>query len=124
MLISNGAYLNILDADEAFPVTGVSEYYVSTPDKCVITGIYPNPFNSMVNIGIQLPSDGRIMIKVFNSLGQEVYQTNYSEVYSNGEHQVLLDGSHWASGCYFILAEILFSHSRQQIPTQRVVLVK
>lgn len=42
------------------------------PDKFEILSVYPNPFNSSTLIKYNLPENGRVKLKVYNILGEEV----------------------------------------------------
>ncbi len=62
---------------------------------------YPNPFNPATSIEFTLPSDGRAILKVFNSIGQEV-AILFDNFAKGGEYyQTVFDGSKLASGTYF-----------------------
>ena len=62
---------------------------------------YPNPFNPTTSIQFSVPSDGRVTLKVYNTIGQEV-ATLFNDVAKAGEyHQAVFDGSRLASGIYF-----------------------
>jgi len=61
---------------------------------------FPNPFNPSTTIYYQLPIDGRVSLKVYNVLGQEV-TTLFDEQQSAGYHEARLDASTLASGLYF-----------------------
>ncbi|MBS3944545.1 MAG: T9SS type A sorting domain-containing protein, partial [Melioribacter sp.] len=60
---------------------------------------YPNPFNPSTKIEYQLPKDGRVTIKVFNVLGQEV-RTLLDEVKSAGYYTVEFNAKGLPSGVY------------------------
>jgi hypothetical protein len=50
---------------EDTPVSGRPQY-------CQLSQNYPNPFNANTEIRYQIPEDGRVILKIFNALGQEV----------------------------------------------------
>lgn len=52
---------------------------------------YPNPFNSTTSITYQLSENGRVILKVFNVLGQEV-KTLVNEIKGIGTYTVSWDG--------------------------------
>jgi hypothetical protein len=56
---------------------------------------YPNPFNPVTNIEFQLPKSGRIVIKVFNMLGQEI-KTLIDKHVESGWHKVSWDGKDYS----------------------------
>jgi 5'-nucleotidase/UDP-sugar diphosphatase len=61
---------------------------------------YPNPFNPSTTIAFELPKETRVVLKVFNILGQEVI-TTIDDVRSAGKHSVVLNASRLSSGMYF-----------------------
>ncbi|MCK4597733.1 T9SS type A sorting domain-containing protein, partial [bacterium] len=66
---------------------------------------YPNPFNASTEIRYQIPEDGHVTLKIFNTLGQEL--RILLDVHQKaGEYGVLWDGRdargrEVASGLYF-----------------------
>jgi len=68
----------------------------------ILTLIYPNPFNSQTRIVYYLPLSGSVRITVYNITGQEVFEFN-SEFEQKGKHELNFDGSHLASGIYFVI---------------------
>jgi hypothetical protein len=61
---------------------------------------YPNPFNPTTTISYTIPEAGRVSIKVFDVLGREVAELINGFV-SSGKHDVVWDGTNFASGIYF-----------------------
>ena len=74
---------------------------------------YPNPFNAATTIKFYLPAPCHVTMKIFNSLGQEV-ETLISRSYSVGNHQVIWDASHLASGVYFYSLSAQPTYERHQ----------
>lgn len=79
---------------------------------------YPNPFNPSTKIEYQLPADGRVTIKVFNVLGQEV-RTLLDEVKSAGYYTIEFKCNGLSSGIYFYS---LFTENYRMI--KKMVLLK
>ena len=75
---------------------------------------YPNPFNAATTIKFYLPAPCHVTMKIFNSLGQEV-ETLISRSYSVGNHQVIWDASHLASGVYFYSLSAQPTYEHQQM---------
>jgi hypothetical protein len=67
---------------------------------------YPNPFNPSTTIRYQLPTTGRVTIKVFNLLGQEI-ATLVDEVRQAGVYDVTWNASTVPSGVYFYSTEVM-----------------
>ncbi|MBI5476108.1 MAG: T9SS type A sorting domain-containing protein, partial [Ignavibacteriales bacterium] len=62
---------------------------------------YPNPFNPSTTIEFELPIPGRVTLKIYNVLGQEVAQLFNNEDMDEGRMQIAFDASLLASGVYF-----------------------
>jgi len=52
---------------------------------------YPNPFNPETHITFNLPNNAKVVIKVYNALGQQLRSLTNS-TYEAGSHSVLWDG--------------------------------
>ena len=60
---------------------------------------YPNPFNPVTKIVYTVPRRGRVMLTVYNVLGQKVAQL-VDEVKPAGEYSLLFDAVSMNSGVY------------------------
>jgi len=65
-----------------------------------VLGNYPNPFNPTTTISYQIPTTGRVTIKVFDVLGRDV-TTLVDDVKPAGKYSVRFDASRLSSGIYF-----------------------
>jgi parallel beta-helix repeat protein len=70
------------------------------PDEFALSQNYPNPFNPSTTIQYDLPSDGFVTLKMYNSLGQEV-AVLVDEDATAGRYQVQWDATGFSSGVYF-----------------------
>ena len=75
------------------------------PESHYLSANYPNPFNSETKIGFHLPRAARVVLSVYNLLGQWV-NTLAEGVLSPGEHFVSWDSKDYQensqpSGVYF-----------------------
>jgi|GEM_PF-1925969 len=61
---------------------------------------YPNPFNPTTNINYILPSQSRVVLKIYDVLGREV-KTLINKEQDAGLHTTQFDGSGLTSGIYF-----------------------
>jgi hypothetical protein len=60
---------------------------------------YPNPFNPATIISYQLPANGFVELKIFDTLGREV-KTLVNQIQNAGNHEIQFDGSKLNSGIY------------------------
>lgn len=60
----------------------------------------PNPFNPATTIHFQVPAAGHVTLTIYNIAGQEVARL-LDGTLPAGVHQIVFDGSRYASGVYF-----------------------
>ncbi len=92
---------------ETFTVTvgkGLNDDPALIPDSYFLKQNYPNPFNPDTNIEFGLPQSGKVTLKIYNILGQEI-RTLVNGDFEAGVHRVRWDarnqfGIHAASGIY------------------------
>ncbi|MBK9096569.1 MAG: T9SS type A sorting domain-containing protein [bacterium] len=76
---------------------------------------YPNPFNPITVIRYQLPVTGKVSLKVYNVLGNEVATLVNSEL-SAGEYELEFNASHLSSGVYYyVLSSGNFSSAKKMM---------
>jgi hypothetical protein len=92
-------------------VTGVSEGG-EFPDKFVLEQNYPNPFNPSTLIRYQLPVDGYVTLKVYNTLGQEV-ATLVNEFQTAGNHSIIFDSPKANNSPFGILSSGVYFYRLQ-----------
>ena len=61
---------------------------------------FPNPFNPNTKIKLDLPSDGYVTLRVYNSTGQLV-TTLLDGFADKGTKQLVFNGTDFPSGVYF-----------------------
>ncbi len=74
-------------------------------NEAVVTGYslkqnYPNPFNPTTNICFNLAESGKVSIKIFNVIGQEVAEL-VNKTLEVGSHEITFNASNLPSGTYF-----------------------
>lgn len=78
----------------------VEEHYLI--DKI---NIYPNPASENLNIALNLKSDARVALSIFDIRGQKIFSKDYGKL-SNGEHAARLQFPEIQAGFYIIKIEI------------------
>lgn len=61
---------------------------------------YPNPFNNSAIINYEIPSNGWVTLKIYDSIGNEV-STVVNDYLERGKYEIRFDASNLASGAYF-----------------------
>jgi flagellar hook assembly protein FlgD len=69
------------------------------PDKFELFQNYPNPFNPTTTISYQLASDSKVVIKIYNILGEEV-KTMFDGIQKAGYYENRFNANRIASGMY------------------------
>ena len=109
----NGGY-EYFELNEAVSIKGPNDFKISQN--------YPNPSNPKCKIDYEIPFESKVSIKVYNMLGQEVFDL-VNENKTADFYTVEFDGSNLASGMYFyrIIAE---GGNKKFTQTLKMVLVK
>ncbi|GEM_PF-6767950 len=89
IIFTNDAVI-IADVDIEYEIPEYFELYQN----------YPNPFNPTTTLLYALPKDCRVVLEVYNLLGQRI-RTLVDEEHRAGVHEVVFDGSDLSSGTYF-----------------------
>ena len=101
----------------------------SVPSSFALLQNYPNPFNPRTTIRYELPVPGKVTMKIYNVLGQEVRML-VNEVQNAGPHVVIWDsrndaGYTVASGVYFYRCTTASSHRDNPVSrTMKMILLR
>ncbi len=88
------------------------------PDKFALGNAYPNPFNPVTQLKLNLSDDGMVTAKVYNIRGQVMAELVNGYMYA-GYHMLSWDASSVASGMYMIRVE-----TNNNVAIQKVMLLK
>lgn len=69
------------------------------PDEYELFQNYPNPFNPTTMVKFSMPSAGRVLISIYDMIGQKVLEV-INEDLAAGTHEVEIDGRNLSSGVY------------------------
>ncbi len=89
----------------------------------VTLGSYPNPFNPTTNISYQLIEDSHVSIKVYDILGRQI-ATLAEGNKTAGQYTAVFDGSHYASGVYFVRMMVQGSNAQQIVKALKIQMLK
>jgi hypothetical protein len=80
------------------------EVTIGAPNTFELKQNYPNPFNPTTTISFDLPVNGNVSLKVFNTSGKEV-ATLVNETRSAGYYNINFNASNLSSGVYYYRLE-------------------
>ncbi len=87
----------------------------SIPEEYALYQNYPNPFNPETSIRFDLKESGRVELKIFNLMGQEV-MTLLRQQMPAGSHRITFAADNLPSGVYiYVLKTDNFSASKKMI---------
>jgi hypothetical protein len=103
----------------AFPsatTTSVEQTSTEVPASFALEQNYPNPFNPSTLISFQLARAGRVDLRVYNLLGEEV-RTLIADLKEPGSYSVRFDGDKLSSGVYLyrLVSDAGFSAVRKMM---------
>jgi len=97
---------------------GMASRLEDPPRATELIGNHPNPFNPATRLVFYIPTATHVNLAVYNILGQRV-ETLIDDVLEAGEHSVLWNGGHVASGVYFYRF-----HTPGYVDTRKMLLLK
>lgn len=89
----------------------------SAPYSYILVNAYPNPFNSTLNIRVNLPIAGDLKVKAIDLLGHEVASFSRG-AFATGWQTLSINADTWPSGTYWIV----LNNSYQQVIKQVILL--
>ncbi|HSD63738.1 MAG TPA: T9SS type A sorting domain-containing protein, partial [Ignavibacteriaceae bacterium] len=119
--VSKGIYsyrLKQIDFDGSYKYSNIVEVEINTLSEFALSQNYPNPFNPATQINYNIPEDGYVILKVYNSLGQEVANLVHGIVKA-GSHSVTFDGKNLSSGIYYYRIE-----AGNNVSVKKMILMK
>lgn len=124
--VNVGSYtyrLKQIDFDGSFEYSSVVEADVVAPDQYALGQNYPNPFNPSTKISFSLAADSKVMLKVFNVLGEEV-ATLLNENMAAGLHEINFDASNVNTGVYLYRIEASGIDGTNFVDIKKMILTK
>jgi len=121
--IQDGYDLKLVAGDAQFVRETSEKILADIPSKFSLGQNYPNPFNPVTKMNFELPRSGRVVLTIYNLIGQEV-KTLLNENLNYGYHIASWDGLDnkgrmVSSGVYF--SELQASGIRK---TRKMILLK
>jgi photosystem II stability/assembly factor-like uncharacterized protein len=99
-------------------ITEVEELTNGLPMEYSLVQNFPNPFNPYTNINYSIPKQSKVIIKIFDIIGNEI-KTMVNEEKLPGYYQVNFEGAKFSSGVYFYQLK-----AGEFIQTKKMLLLK
>ena len=96
-IISGGFNLNWIQFS-LINSTAISDYNM-IPLQFKLNQNYPNPFNPKTKISYTIPTPGKVILKIYDLLGQEI-ETLVNKYQKAGSFQVTFKAENYSSGIY------------------------
>ncbi|HCY77061.1 MAG TPA: hypothetical protein DHV28_14155 [Ignavibacteriales bacterium] len=90
----------IIDGIQYGAIVSIGDLEVSLPVSIVLHQNFPNPFNPYTTIKYEIPERSNVILKVYNTLGQEII-TLTDDTQSAGIYEKEFNGNELSSGVYF-----------------------
>lgn len=115
--------LKQLDFNGDYEYSSLVEVDGVLPNEFELFQNFPNPFNPSTKITFALPVEANIQIKLFNSLGEEIFEISHSQ-FTSGVHEVEFNASELASGNYIYKIQATGIDGRTFSSTKKMSLIK
>lgn len=124
IVVAGNGYILKYNPDDPVNVENIS---IKIPENFILAQNYPNPFNPGTVISYQLPVSSRVILKVYDILGNEITTLvneeqppgNYKVEYSIGQSAESVSKPEMASGIYFYQLK-----TEKFIVTKKMLLLK
>lgn len=94
------------------------EIIIVSPSKFILLQNYPNPFNPTTSIEFSIPEKTNVLLKVFNSIGEEI-KTLLNDVKPAGSYEIEFNANGLSSGIYYYKLE-----ANNYVKTMKMILLK
>ena len=124
--VSPGTYyyrLKQVDFNGVFDYSNIVEVELGVPSEYALNQNYPNPFNPSTRISFSIPTDSKVLIKVYNMLGEEV-TTLLNKDLSAGNHQIDFNATNLSGGVYIYTINAAGISSSNFIDSKKMMLLK
>jgi len=132
ILIRIGAYspygstylLDDITIADSTGYTGINDFKNIIPSEFQLSQNYPNPFNPSTVIRYSLPYTSKVVLKIFNTIGQEVMLLK-DETNTAGIYEVSFKSANLPSGVYFYRLNAESIDGKQSFTsTKKMILMK
>ncbi len=99
--------------------------FVAVPEQFRLYANYPNPFNPQTTIRFDLDESSKVLLKIYNILGEEVAELT-DQYLPAGYHEFVWDAAHQSDGLAQQTSSIYFVRliAGETTLVQKVILMK
>jgi len=115
--------LKQMDLDGSFSYSKSVEVDINAPTAFILSQNYPNPFNPSTIIKFSLPVDSKVIINLYNTLGEKVEALVNREL-SIGHHELNFDAFGLSNGVYYYTINAQGKDGSLFVSTKKMVLMK
>jgi hypothetical protein len=101
----------------------IEDVEISAPEIFDLSQNYPNPFNPTTKINFSLAANSKVVLEIFNALGQEVAALLNRDIEA-GYHTINFDATDLSSGIYFYSLKAKGIDGTDFIATKKMLMVK
>jgi len=124
--LASGSYtyrLKQVDYNGVFEFSNIVEVTLEAPKVFSLEQNYPNPFNPSTKINFNLAVDSKVVLKIFNVLGEEV-TTLVNGYLSAGSHKVDFNATNLNNGVYIYKLEAVGIDGSTFSDVKKMTLIK
>ena len=115
--------LKQIDLDGTFKYSKTIDVDYSVPNEFSISQNYPNPFNPSTSIQFGLPVEARVIVTLYNTLGERVLVLANRE-FTAGRHVLNMNGGNLSSGTYIYSISAEGIDGSKFMQTKKMILMK
>ncbi len=127
MNLQSGRYqyrIKMIDNDGTYQYSSIENATVAIPKDFAISQNYPNPFNPSTKIDYQLPLDAKVVLDIYNIVGQKVVEL-VNQAQSAGYYTLNFGASNLSSGIYvYRLSAVNQSTGKNFSMIKKMMLIK
>lgn len=115
--------LKQLDYNGTYEYSNTVEISIELPNDYSITQNHPNPFNPNTIIEFAAPTEAKVSIRIFNTIGQQVTELVNGN-FSGGIHRVSFDAGSLSSGIYYYTINARGIDGSNFVSSKKMILMK
>jgi hypothetical protein len=115
--------LKQIDLDGKYEYSKTVEVNFSVPSEYSVSQNYPNPFNPSTSIEFAIPVEAKVVITLYNSIGEEITELTNAE-FNTGRHTINFNGVNLSSGTYIYTISAEGVDGSKFVQSHKMILMK